>query len=107
MSLLSLLILIFLHHSILPIEDEERVKAELKVFQTENGWGYQIVARQKILIHQPTIPAIDTIMSFPDEASTRKVGTLVLKRFNEHRIFSVSKEEIIQRLPLHYDFKNK
>ena len=90
-SLLSLLIIILLHHSIL-------------IIQSENGWGYQIVIKQKVLIYQPTIPAIDTVAPFPDETSTRKVGILVLKRFNAHSDFSVSKEEVLQRLPANFYF---
>ena len=89
-SLLSLLIIILLHQSIIVIEDEEESKARLEIFQSPKGWGYQIIMGQKILIYQPTIPAIDTVMPFPDEISTRKIGILVLKRFNEHRYFSVS-----------------
>lgn len=106
-SLLLLLIIILLHHSIITIEDEEEPKAELEIFQSKNGWWYQIVMRQKVLIYQPTIPAIDTIMPFPDEVSTRKVGLLVLKRFNAHRNFSVSKKEVVQRLPCRYNFIDK
>ena len=98
-SLLSLLTIILLHHSIMVIEDEGEPKAELEIFQYENGWGYQIVMKQKVLIYQPTIPAIDTAIPFPDEVSTRKVGILVLKRFNAHRNFSVSKQEVLQCLP--------
>ena len=90
-SLLSLLIIILLHQSIIVIEDEEESKARLEIFQSPKGWGYQI------------IPAIDTVMPFPDEISTRKIGILVLKRFNEHRNFSVSKEEVYQRLPSCYN----
>ena len=96
-SLLSLLIIILLHQSIIVIEDEEESKARLEIFQSPKGWGYQII------IYQPTIPAIDTVMPFPDEISTRKIGILVLKRFNEHRNFSVSKEEVYQRLPSCYN----
>jgi hypothetical protein len=51
--------------------------------------------KQKVLIYQPTIPAIDTIMPFPDENCARKVGGLVLERFNAHLNFSVSKEELL------------
>ena len=102
-SLLSLLIIILLHQSIIVIEDEEESQARLEIFQSPKGWGYQIIMGQKILIYQPTIPAIDTVMPFPDEISTRKIGILVLKRFNEHRNFSVSKEEVYQRLPSCYN----
>ena len=106
-SLLSLLIIILLHHSILIIEDEEEPKAELEILQSENGWGYQIGIKQKVLIYQPTIPAIDTVAPFPDETSTRKVGILVLKRFNAHSDFSVSKEEVLQRLPANFYFSRE
>lgn len=102
-SLLSLLIVTLLHQSVMTIRDEEESKAELEIFQSPKGWGYQIVMRQKVLIYQPTIPAIDTVMAFPDEVSTRKIGTLVLKRYNEHSNFSVSKEEVCQRLPSCYN----
>ena len=95
-SLLSLLIIILLHQSIIVIEDEEESKARLEIFQSPKGWGYQIIMGQNI-------PAIDTVMPFPDEISTRKIGILVLKRFNEHRNFSVSKEEVYQRLPSCYN----
>lgn len=98
-NLLSLLIITLLHQSIITIEDEEEPKAKLEIFQSPKGWGYQIVMGQRVLIYQPTVPAIDTVMAFPDEVSTQKIGTLVLKRFNEHRNFSVSKEEVYQRLP--------
>ena len=102
-SLLSLLIITLLHQSIMTIGDEEESKAKLEIFQSPKGWGYQIVRGQKVLIYQPTIPAIDTIMAFPDEVSTREIGTLVLKRFNEHCNFSVSKEEVYQHLPSCYN----
>lgn len=51
------------------IEDEGEPKAELEIFQSGNGWGYQIIMKQKILIYQPTIPAIDTAIPFPDEVN--------------------------------------
>jgi len=53
---------------------------ELQTFQLEEGWGYQILIDGKIFIYQPTIPAIASIRSFPDEKSALRVGTLVLKR---------------------------
>lgn len=67
---------------------------ELQTFQLQDGWGYQIVMNKKVLIYQPTIPAIDTLMSFPDEAGARRVGSLVLERINNNKDFSVTKEDI-------------
>ena len=63
---------------------------ELQTFQLEDGWGYQIVMNKKVLIYQPSIPAIDTLRSFPDEASARKIGSLVLERLKNNKDFSIT-----------------
>ena len=76
-SLLSLLIIIHLQQSNIVIEDEEESKARLEIFQSPKGWGYQIIMGQKILIYQPTIPAIDTVMPNSEKKKSRKIGILV------------------------------
>lgn len=63
---------------------------ELQTFQLEDGWGYQIVMNKKVLIYQPSIPAIDTLRSFPDEASARKIGSLVVERLKNNKDFSIT-----------------
>ena len=53
-----------------------------------------VLPHSRVLIHQPTIPAIDTVMVFPDEESARKISTLVLNKWTERQNLSVTKEEI-------------
>lgn len=65
----------------------------LETFQSGNGWGYQILLDGKILVHQPTIPAIDTVMPFPNKQSALYLGQLVLERISSNKGFSVSSEE--------------
>ena len=67
---------------------------ELQTFQSGDGWGYQIRMNGKVLIYQPTIPSIDTVISFPDKESAENIGTLVLNKLAGNRNFSVSREEI-------------
>jgi len=69
-------------------------QVELQTFQSRDGWGYRIMMKKKVLISQPFVPAIDTIMAFPDEESARKVGQLVLKRIINKENFAVSKQEV-------------
>ena len=57
-------------------------------------WGYQIRMNGKVLIYQPTIPSIDTVIAFPDKESAENIGTLVLNKLAGNRNFSVSREEI-------------
>lgn len=67
---------------------------ELQTFQSGDGWGYKIVTNSKVLIFQPSIPAIDTVMPFHEERTARAVGMLVLQRMKRNERFSVDKEEV-------------
>ena len=67
---------------------------ELQTYRLGNGWGYRILMNDKVLIDQPTIPAIDTLMAFPDEASARNIGSLVRDRIANNENFSITKEDI-------------
>lgn len=71
---------------------------ELQTFQLGDGWGYRIMMNKKVLIYQPTIPAIDTLMPFPDEASARTIGSLVLERLNKKQNFSITIDDLIHSL---------
>lgn len=89
--LLLALFSLFLGYLILPSSSE---KAELQVFPTDEGWGYQVVVNAKVLIYQPTIPAIPANQSFPTEKSAREAGRLVMKKMKAGKDFSLSTEEV-------------
>ena len=67
---------------------------QLQTFRTKGGWGYNILLHEKVIISQPIIPAIDTVMPFPNEKSAEKIGQIVLKKIKNKENFSVSKQEI-------------
>ncbi|MDH6306908.1 hypothetical protein M2459_003465 [Parabacteroides sp. PF5-5] len=67
---------------------------ELQTFQSGDGWGYRIMFDTKVLVYQPTVPAIDTIMTFPTESSARQLGSLVLKRIKKGENFTVTYNEV-------------
>lgn len=77
---------------------EERSFISLHTFRTGNGWGYEIYLDDQRFIYQPVIPALDSMRPFPDEASARRTGILVLERLREGKNFSVSVEEIKELL---------
>lgn len=88
--LLPVLVLLFLYFRPGDVGSRGGRQPELQTFQLEDGWGYQIVMNEKVLIYQPTIPAIATQRSFPDEVSARKIGSLVLERINDNKDFSIT-----------------
>ena len=78
----------------------EKSRTALQTVRTSDGWGYNISIDKKIIIHQPTIPAIDTVMAFPSEEAAKAVGNIVLNKERNHENFTVTREEITHTLSL-------
>ena len=75
-----------------------KLQPELQTFQLEDGWGYKIMLNGKMLIYQPTIPAIETVRSFPSEEKARKAGLLVLERMKSKEDITLTIDDIIHSL---------
>jgi len=67
---------------------------KLRLFRSDSGWGYEVVARGKPYIHQPYIPAVEGQTPFSSRHSARKTGRFVIKKLREHKSPSVSREEV-------------
>ena len=51
-----------------------------KVFKVDNGWGYDIMDKDNLLIHQPFIPGASGVHSFETQDEAEKVaGFAILK----------------------------
>ena len=74
------------------------MQPELQTFQLGDGWGYKVMMNKKVMIYQPTIPAIDSLRPFPSEASARRIGSLVVERIKKSRCFSITTDDIIHSL---------
>jgi len=53
---------------------------ELRVFQADSGWGYEIRQGATPLIYQPIVPGLPGQQRFTDEAHARRVGERVLSK---------------------------
>jgi len=67
---------------------------DVELYQSGNGWGYDILKKENIYIHQPFMPAVEGEVPFPDKKSARKTGRLVIKKIRNQESPSVTKEEI-------------
>lgn len=74
------------------------MQPELQTFQLGDGWGYKVMMNKKVMIYQPTIPAIDSLRPFPSEASARRIGSLVVERIKKSQCFSITTDDIIHSL---------
>jgi len=68
----------------------------IKTFSVDSsGWGYDIYKDNKMIIHQPNIPAINSDQSFKTKNDAQKTGEFVIKKL-ENNIFppKLTKEEV-------------
>lgn len=67
---------------------------EIDLFKSDNGWGYDVLVKNKPYIHQPYMPAVEGQVPFSSRQSARKTGRLVIKKIQNHEIPAVTPEEI-------------
>ncbi|MBN2348121.1 MAG: DUF4907 domain-containing protein [Bacteroidales bacterium] len=77
-----------------PFLVSSRLSYGLQVFPSDNGYGYQIVKNNNILIHQPFIPAIQGNIPFTDKSSARKVGKMVIHKIQNNQLPSITPAEL-------------
>jgi hypothetical protein len=51
-----------------------------------NGYGFNILVKQKILIHQPFIPALQGNISFATKADAEKIARLMLFKLKKNEM---------------------
>jgi len=67
---------------------------ELEVIESEEGWGYQILRRGKLLIRQDHIPGIADKRPFKTREDAERVGHLVIQRLDQGKSPRVSKKDL-------------
>ena len=67
---------------------------DVELYKSGDGWGYNILKKDNVYIHQPFMPAVEGEVPFPDKKSARKTGRLVIKKIRKHKSPAVTKEEI-------------
>ncbi|MBS1576424.1 MAG: DUF4907 domain-containing protein [Bacteroidetes bacterium] len=58
--------------------DQRRI--ESRAFQTTNGWGYDILVNDSILIHQESIPVFQKQQPFANKEQAEKTAALVIQK---------------------------
>jgi hypothetical protein len=66
----------------------------MEVFQTNEGWGYNILMNDKVFIHQDMIPAIHAAKPFSSKQDAEALGTLMLSKLKENKMAAVSVDEL-------------
>jgi hypothetical protein len=67
---------------------------KVRTFKCNKGWGYEIIEKEKTIIHQAYIPCIEGNKSFPDEKSALNTGKLVILKIKNQENPSITIEEL-------------
>lgn len=104
LGLLVLVVLVFLnfkkqHDSQLEVKTETspylNSNIEIKTFEVEKGWGYDITIDGALYVHQPSIPALPGENGFESEIHARAVAELMVQKIRDNILPpGVTKEEV-------------
>ncbi|MFD1292289.1 DUF4907 domain-containing protein [Lutibacter holmesii] len=72
----------------------------IKVFEIEQGYGYSIFEKEKLIIRQQYIPAISNLKHFKSEKDAYTVAKLVIEKLKQHKIPSISIDELKNSISL-------
>ena len=75
---------------------QKRQPLSYAVFQTASGWGYDIKAHEKIIIHQDVVPAVAVAKGFATKAQAAAAATLVIKKLELKQVPSLTTSDLEQ-----------
>jgi hypothetical protein len=67
----------------------------VNVFESEGGWGYDILYKDKMIIHQPFMPAVSGKHPFKNKALAKETGRIIVKKIINNKSPYVSAEEVL------------
>jgi hypothetical protein len=67
-----------------------------RTFHQSAGWGYDIVVKGKLFIHQEYIPAIAQKKGFPAEPQARKAAQLIIYKLKNNKLPTLSLADVEQ-----------
>jgi len=86
-------------------ERNQKVFIYAEPIQTVYGWGYNIIAADKVYIKQEYMPAVAGKRGFQSAADAMLVGNLVVRKITENKIPAISVHEL-DSLGLYKDSAN-
>src|SRR5690242_15969909 len=64
------------------------------VYHTDAGWGYDILQKNKIVIHQDFIPGLPTMKGFAKKEQAERTAELVIDKLKAGGFPSVTSKEL-------------
>jgi len=64
------------------------------LIESNQGWGYNILFRNKVIIHQPYMPAMGGQIAFQNKNAAKKTALLVVKKLRNNQSPGIKAEEL-------------
>ncbi|WP_159517295.1 DUF4907 domain-containing protein [Sunxiuqinia indica] len=98
---LKYVVIILLSAGLLLHSCKSKTTIHLEIMPVKNGWGYVLKKDTHVFIKQEIIPTVMGHQFFKTEEEARKVGELVLQKFEAGKSPSIKKAEL-DSLNIHY-----
>jgi hypothetical protein len=82
------------HHRAWQRDHEDKIFLNAVPFQTAYGWGYDIMADNKIHIHQEFIPGITGKQGFRSREDALLVGRKVIQKIINNQMPTISEKDL-------------
>jgi hypothetical protein len=72
-----------------------RQAVKVAAYPADQGWGYKISIKDRIVIDQPFIPVVFGKKGFPDESSAYRAGRIVRMKMLRHKPPALTMEDLL------------
>jgi undecaprenyl pyrophosphate phosphatase UppP len=84
-------LIIFRNQIVHPAPDTLKVTT----FRVSGGWGFDVIVKGKIYIHQPFIPGVPGAKPFPDRKSALRAAKMVRAKMMTGRPPALTREDLV------------
>ena len=79
---------------VFPVGKNRETVFNYQLFQTNDGWGYDILVNDSICIHQDCMPGNFNKKAFPEKQQAAKAAGVVVRKLREGKSPAISREEL-------------
>lgn len=87
-------ILLLLTISLLIIFTVRRQTFGINTYKSGNGWGYDVLIKNKVYIHQPFMPVVQGDIPFEKRSYARKTAKIAAGKLRKNKLPTITKEEL-------------
>ena len=67
---------------------------QVHCFRQANGWGYDILANNKIVIHQPVIPGVPGAVGFATQQEAQIIAGIVIEKIKSGEQPTITRQQL-------------